>query len=147
MTELEIQTRRDMEAPPAAVWRALTDFTRYAAWNPMVLEATGHAAAGERARLRYRSSIGLELRFDVRITHAEPERELRWVGTRLGIAGDHYFRLRATPTGTELVHGEVFTGPYVRAVGFAFRQQLPVFRRFDRALEAEAKQLAREEDA
>lgn len=142
MSQTEIRTELHIDAPPSAVWRALTAFEDYAAWNPMVVAASGRAEAGAQATLRYRSSMGVELGFGVRITRAEPERELRWLGSRMGIAGDHYFQLTPTPDGTRMVHGEIFSGPFARAVGFVFRRQIPVFERFNHALAARAKDVA-----
>jgi hypothetical protein len=75
----------------------------------------------------------------VRITRAEPDRELRWVGSRLGISGEHYFRLTARGEGTRLVHGEVFRGLLAGPFGFLFRDQVPVFEAFNRALKRVAE--------
>jgi hypothetical protein len=100
----------------------------------MVIRATGDVRVGGAATLHFRSSVAVDLTFRVRITKLEPERELRWIGRRLGMDGDHYFQLSPTASGTHLVHGEIFTGPLARAVGFAFRRQIPVFEAFNRAL-------------
>src|SRR5574338_164396 len=105
----------------------------------MVVAAEGEVRSGGRVRLRYRSSLGVELHFTVRITRADPGRELRWVGHRLGIRGEHSFRLEPTGAGTRLVHEEVFSGALAGVLGFAFRSQLPAFDRFGRALRDEAQ--------
>jgi cation diffusion facilitator CzcD-associated flavoprotein CzcO len=139
MSETEIQTEIDIAAPPSVVWSVLSDFSRFGEWNPMVTSAEGLATEGSTARLRYRSSIGLPLRFEVRIMRAEPDRELRWVGSRLGISGEHYFRLTPRGQGTRLLHGEVFRGPLAGAFGFLFRDQVPVFESFNRALKRVAE--------
>jgi len=143
MGETEIRTQIDIAAPPAAVWAVLSDFSGYQRWNPMVTAAEGSAAEGGIATLHYQSSIGLPLRFRVRITRCEADRELRWVGRRLGISGDHYFQLMADGSGTHFVHGEVFRGPLAGALGFLFRGQVPVFEAFNRALEDAAKHRVR----
>jgi hypothetical protein len=135
----EIRTELEIGAPPAVVWAVLVDLAGYGRWNPMVVAAEGEAKTGGRARLRYRSSLGVELAFAVSITRAEPARELRWVGRRLGIRGEHSFRLEPRGAGTRLVHREVFTGALAGVLGFAFRRQIPVFERFDRALRSEAE--------
>jgi hypothetical protein len=121
------------------VWAVLADFAGYRRWNPMVVAAEGEVRSGGRASLRYRSSLGVELQFAVRITRADPGRELRWVGRRLAIRGEHSFRLEPSGAGTRLVHGEVFTGALAGVLRFAFRRQVPVFERFDRALRNEAE--------
>lgn len=147
MTETEIQTEIDIAAPPSVVWSVLSDFSGFSEWNPMVTAAEGLATEGGAARLHYRSSIGLPLRFEVRITRAEPDRELRWVGSRLGISGEHYFRLIASDEGTRLVHGEVFRGLLAGPLGFVFRDQVPVFEAFNRALKQLAEHRFRTSDA
>lgn len=37
-----------IDAPPEAVWAALTDLDRYPEWNPLFREASGQVAAGSR---------------------------------------------------------------------------------------------------
>lgn len=100
----------------------------------MVVAAEGPATEGSAATLHYRSNVGLHLRFEVRITRSDAPRELRWVGSRLGVSGEHYFQLTAQGSGTHFVHGEVFRGPFAGAMGFLFRGQVPVFEAFNRAL-------------
>jgi hypothetical protein len=135
----EIRTEIEIAAPPATVWGVLVDLPAYGRWNPMVVAAEGELEPGGSARLRYRSSLGVELPFAVRITRAEPGRELRWVGRRLGVRGEHFFRLETTRAGTRLLHGEDFTGALAGLFRFAFLRQVPVFERFDRALRDEAE--------
>jgi hypothetical protein len=134
MSVTEIQTEIDIGAPASVVWRVLTDFSGFREWNPMVTSADGSAAEGSFATLHYRSHIGVPLRFRVRITHAEADRELRWVGSRLGISGEHYFQLIPDGEDTHFVHGEVFRGVLAKRMGFLFRDQVPVFDSFNQAL-------------
>lgn len=117
----------------------LTDFSAFRDWNPMVTSADGSAAEGSYATLHYRSHVGIPLRFRVRITRSQADRELRWVGSRLGISGEHYFRLNDDDGGTHFVHGEVFRGLLAKSVGFLFREQIPVFEFFNQALKEVAE--------
>lgn len=134
MGETHIRTEIDIDAPPSVVWGVLTDFSGFHEWNPMVVSAEGPATEGSTATLHYRSNIGLHLRFRVRITRSDALRELRWVGSRFGISGEHYFQLMAEGSGTHFIHGEVFRGPLAGFMGFLFRGQVPVFETFNRAL-------------
>ncbi len=43
-----IEAATVIEAPAAKVWRVLTAFGEYAAWNPFVIAAAGQAVAGAR---------------------------------------------------------------------------------------------------
>ena len=147
MSETEIRTEVDIDAPPSVVWGALTDFSGFRDWNPMVTSAEGSAVEGSDATLHYRSHIGLPLRFRVRITRSEPHRELRWVGSRLGISGEHYFQLASDGDGTHFVHGEVFRGVFAKSLGFLFRDQIPVFESFNRALKELAERRSRTSNA
>ena len=139
VTETEIQTGIDIAASPSIVWSLLTDFSGFREWNPMVTAAEGSATEGSVATLHYRSNLGVPLRFDVEITRAARDRELRWVGSRLGISGEHYFQLLPEDGRTRLVHGEVFRGLLARPLGFVFRNQLSVFEAFNRALKEMAE--------
>lgn len=142
MSETEIRTEIDIAAPPSVVWGVLTDFSGFHAWNPMVTAAEGPATEGSTATLHYRSNVGLPLRFKVHITRSEADRELRWVGSRLGITGEHYFQLITDDGGTHFVHGEVFRGFLAGPLGFLFRGQVPVFSSFNHALKDMAERRA-----
>ena len=134
MSEIEIQTQIDIAAPASVVWDVLTDFSGFHEWNPMVTSADGSASEGTTATLRYRSSVGVPLHFRVLITRSRAGRELRWVGSRMGISGEHYFQLNTDGAATHLVHGEVFRGLLAKRLGFLFRGQVPVFEAFNQAL-------------
>jgi len=134
VSETEIRTEVDIAAPPSVVWGALTDFSAFRDWNPMVTSAECSALEGSDATLHYRSHIGVPLRFRVRITRSQPDRELRWVGSRLGISGEHYFQLTSDGDGTHFIHGEVFRGVLAKSLGFLFRDQIPVCESFNQAL-------------
>jgi hypothetical protein len=134
MGETEIQTQIDIDAPASVVWGVLTNFSGFHEWNPMVTSAEGSASEDSIATLRFRSNIGVPLHFRVRITRSQADRELRWVGSRFGISGEHYFQLSNDGDGTHFVHGEVFRGLLAKPLGFLFRDQLPVFEAFNEAL-------------
>jgi hypothetical protein len=140
---VELRTEISIAAPPAVVWKVLTDFGGYRYWNPMVFSAEGAATEGSAATLRFRSHLGVPLRFAVRITRADADRELRWIGSRLGVSGEHYFLLERAGGGTHLVHGEVFRGLLAGPAAPLFRAQLPMFESFNRALADVAERRAR----
>ena len=139
MGKTEIQTEIDIGAPPSVVWDVLTDFSGFSDWNPMVTSAAGSADEGSYAILHYRSHVSVPLRFRVLITRAQTDRELRWVGSRLGISGEHYFELNGEGGGTHFVHGEIFRGLLAKSLGFLFRDQIPVFESFNQALKEVAE--------
>lgn len=116
---LVIHTERIIDAPPSAVWAALTDLTAYSAWNPFIIEASGTAQEGEHLRLRIRLGDSTQS-FRPTVTEVQPHRTLEWLG-RLAIpgafAGRHRFELQPTAEGgTYLVQSERFSGIAVRLI-------------------------------
>jgi hypothetical protein len=102
----------DIAAPPAAVWAILTDLGRYHEWNPLLVQAAGTVAAGQRITLRSKHPAnGRLMTVKPKITIAQPGTELRWTSRLPGIiSGEHSFVLNATDSGTRLVQSETFGG-------------------------------------
>ena len=104
-----LTTSIDIGASPDQVWNVLTDFGRYAEWNPFI-----HPAAGE-PRVGAKLDVSIAgTRFRPRVLVADPTREFRWLG-RLGFRGifdgEHYFILADNRDGTTtLEQGEHFSG-------------------------------------
>lgn len=108
-----IATIIDIRANPARVWRTLTAFADYPAWNPFITTIEGTPAVGARLRVQIRTPGGGVSSFRPRVLIAEPERQLRWKGRVLipGLFdGEHSFRLEPVPGGVRLHHEERFTG-------------------------------------
>jgi hypothetical protein len=110
----ELRTEIDIAASPEAVWRVLTDFAAFPAWNPFIREASGEQTVGGKLRIRIVPSGGKGMVFKPTVLRYEPNRELRWRG-RLGIPGlfdgEHSFLVEPVDgAGTRFVHSEVFTG-------------------------------------
>jgi hypothetical protein len=101
-----------IDAPPEAVWAALTDLGRYPEWNPLFREASGQVAAGSRITLRsVHPANGRLMTVRPRITLADPGAELRWVSSLPGIiSGEHRFLLTPAGGGTRLEQSEAFRG-------------------------------------
>jgi hypothetical protein len=109
-----LETAIEIEAPPARVWRVLSDFAAYPAWNPFIRRIEGDARPGARLTVVIQPVGGRGMTFRPTVLVAEPERELRWLG-RLVVAGlfdgEHGFRLEARGAGgTRFVQREVFRG-------------------------------------
>ncbi|MFD1612429.1 SRPBCC family protein [Sphingomonas tabacisoli] len=98
---------------PARVWTVLADFERYAAWNPLNVEAHGEAQVGAKVAMRFLNpaSPGAAIRQTVTVTRAEPGRVLAWRGhIPLLFTGDHLFELLGECDGTRLFHSETLSG-------------------------------------
>jgi hypothetical protein len=113
VTEIAIQ------APPAKVWAALVDVSRYAEWNPFIVEAEGDVQLGATLRLRMKPPGGRAATLTPRITILDQETTLEWVGS-VGFpalfSGRHRFELHRTASGTLLVQRETFSGAVVRVL-------------------------------
>ena len=108
-----LHTEIQIEAGPAEVWAVLTDFARYADWNPFLVDVRGDAEPGARLRVTLSPPGGRPITMRPTVTELEPGRVLEWWG-HLGIRGifdgRHRFELSAHGTGTRLVQRETFTG-------------------------------------
>ncbi|MDX6664130.1 MAG: hypothetical protein QOG68_336 [Solirubrobacteraceae bacterium] len=143
-----LKTSADIDASPDRVWEILADLPSYATWNPLITEAAGELATGERLELWLQPIAGKGMRIKPTVTVAEPARELRWLG-RLGVRGvfdgEHRFVLEPTATGTHLEHEERFTGVLVPFMARRLRARvLPAFELMNRALAARAEAVCTE---
>lgn len=111
---LQLHTQIDIHATPAQIWRVLTDFASYPAWNPFIRQIEGEVAAGERLRIRIQPPGQGAMRFTPRLVEVAPEQSLRWLGHWLVpglLDGEHRFELLPQGPGTtRLVHAETFSG-------------------------------------
>ncbi|MCW2580141.1 MAG: Polyketide cyclase/dehydrase [Blastococcus sp.] len=103
----------DIQAPPAAVWRLLTDVDRYEDWNPFIPRLSGRLAPGERLTITVRPGART-MTFRPTVLAVEDGTLLRWRG-RLGLPGlfdgEHEFRLEPTADGgTRFIQRETFSG-------------------------------------
>ncbi len=128
-----------LETTPARAWELMGDFSTYPSWNPLTPKLKGRAVAGRRAIGWL--SLGprwLKLPFFPKILTADAERELRWRGgVPLLLTGDH--RMILDGAERRIRHHERFSGLLVLLVrpvlGLVTK---PVYKRYDRALNAAA---------
>ena len=102
-----------IRAPRNVVWQILTDFDRYAEWNPFIVSSWGRPVVGTQLINQMRQGKQT-LTFKPYLTQVEPEQYLEWLG-HLFVSGlfdgRHYFRLEEKEeTVTKLTQGEHFTG-------------------------------------
>ncbi|HEX5709215.1 MAG TPA: SRPBCC domain-containing protein [Pyrinomonadaceae bacterium] len=119
----EITTDIRIDAPPREVWRVLTDFESFPAWNPLITRASGEVREGARLEIFVQIPDSTGRKFSPRVLKVEPERELIWLGT-LAVPGlfngEHRFRIEPDDNGSRFVHSERFTGllvPFLDAAG------------------------------
>ena len=118
---MEIRTELEIAASAPEVWAILSDFPRYAEWNPFITEISGNAQVGERLRIALSLPEGRDFTIEPRLLRCEDSRELRFRRHFLlpGLFdGEHFFRLEALgPKRTRFMQGENFSGILVRFSG------------------------------
>ena len=138
-----IDTDIEIGAPPAEVWRILTDFASYPEWNPFVQSAVGEATPGEVLEVFLQPPNGRGMSISPRVIVADPDRELRWRGRVLvsGVFdGEHFFILEALDGGrTRFLHGEIFTGLLVPFFSGVINKALAGFELMNVALKERAE--------
>ncbi len=138
-----ISTEITINASPDTVWGVLTDFARFAEWNPFMDRAEGRAEVGERLTIHMQPKGRRGMTFKPRVLVAEPARELRWLG-RLGpgglFDGEHHFGLAELQDGsTRLIQEERFRGILVGVMGGTLRHTEESFQDLNAALKARAE--------
>lgn len=135
-----VTTEIEIEAPPAQVWSALTDLSRYPEWNPHIRAGTGQVAAGNRLTLRMHPAGGRPVTVRPVVLVAEPGAQWRLRGGLPGIAGrllftgEHSFTLTAVGGGTRLVQSETFQGALVPLIGKTLANARVSFQEHNEAL-------------
>ena len=138
--ERDVTTSIMIAAPPAQVWKILTDTADYPAWNSdMVL--TGALTVGN--VIEHDEGHGRDrMVFHPTITTVAPNHAFAWLG-HIGpprvFDALHYFTLTPQNGGTLFVQGEHLRG--VALWLFDAKQMVPRFEAMNAALKARAEQL------
>lgn len=114
----QIETEIDIAAAPHAVWRVLTDFAHYGAWNPFIDAIEGEARLGAKIKVHVKA-LGLPpMPLDAEIVTFEQDTELVW-RSKLLTAGlfdrNHVISLQPTATGCTVKQIQTFEGPMASA--------------------------------
>ena len=92
-----------INASPDSVWKVLTDFKTYKAWNPFITSLEGNPAVGEHIHVFLQPPGAKGMAFKPKVLVNEKAREFRWIGQfiipRL-FDGEHGFRLIDNGNGT-----------------------------------------------
>lgn len=109
-----IETAIDVAAPPHEVWRVLTDFSAYGAWNPFIDRIEGEAALGAKIKVHVKVPGLPAMPLDAEIVTFEPDRQLVW---RSGFVAkgvfdrDHIIAVTPTDGGCVVRQTQTFEGP------------------------------------
>ena len=119
-----VETSITIDAPPAEVWRVLTDVARWPEWNEYIGSATleGPLAAGSTIMW----TVGA-MNIRSRLTAVDPERGLDWDGLDGDTRGLHSWRLVPEGEGTRVTNVESLSGGSADAEPEAITEQLTLF--------------------
>jgi hypothetical protein len=109
----DLRTEIEINASAEKVWQVLTDFESFPKWNPFVIKVLGQPKEGEQLEIEVQLPESRLLKFTPLILKAEPNKELRWVGTMsLGsFRGEHFYQIEAlSENKVRFIHGEHFSG-------------------------------------
>jgi hypothetical protein len=90
----ELNTEIEINASAERVWQLLTDFDSYPQWNPFIRSAEGKPEPNSKLSIFVQPSGARGMKFNPTVLKAEPQRELRWLGSLLirGLFdGEHIF--------------------------------------------------------
>ena len=136
--QTRIATDIGIEATPEEVWSTLTDFNRYAEWNPFITSVTGDLRLNNRMHVYVKPPGADGVAFRPRIIQLRPPHSLVWLGHWWlpGLFdGEHRFSLE--PLAGEGVHfkqEEFFHGLLVPFRRGMLEQVEEGFRQMDEAL-------------
>jgi hypothetical protein len=123
MPKTELRTEVEIAAPIAHVYRVLTDFSSYEAWNPFLTSLGGQLVVGEKLKVEMSLPEGKIYLLEPQVTQVTENSELRWRGRFLFPAlleAEHFFVLSEREKGlTRVVQGQNFSGFLLRFAGNA----------------------------
>lgn len=118
MPKTELRTEVEIAAPLAHVYRVLTDFGSYEAWNPFLTSLGGQLVVGEKLKLELSLPEGKIYLLEPQVTQVTENSELRWRSRFLFPAlleAEHFFLLSERgPRLTRVVQGQNFSGFLLR---------------------------------
>jgi hypothetical protein len=132
-------TSIDIAAPPERVWAVLTDFARYAEWNPQITAIRGAMQVGQRFDEHVTSAVRGQVVLRPTLLAFDAPREMRWSARfAMGlVAAEHTFRLEPLPGGgTRLHNTERHGGPLAGLASKQLAKEEPGYHAMNRALKA-----------
>jgi hypothetical protein len=99
----QIEVRADI----AAVWRVLSDISRWPAWNPDVRDVRLHGEVAEGDTFKWKAGA---IPVNSTLLEVEPPRFIAWSGTMLGVQAVHVWRLDRSAHGTMVTTEESWKG-------------------------------------
>lgn len=115
----DIRTEIEINASAEKVWQILTDFENFPTWNPFVVKVLGEPKIDEILEIEVQLPESRKMKFTPIVLKAEPNKELRWVGTLSlnAFRGEHFYQIESLGENkSRFIHGEHFSGWLVRLI-------------------------------
>lgn len=110
----EIRTEIEIGASAGQVWKILTDFARYPAWNPFIQEISGEFRQGAKLKVNLGLPGKRQMTFRPVVQKVDQLKGFRWLGRFIlpGLFdGEHIFELDADmKNATRFIQREKFSG-------------------------------------
>nr|WP_227591447.1 SRPBCC domain-containing protein [Acinetobacter sp. Marseille-Q1620] len=146
---LHISTEIMIHASAEHVWKILTTFEEYPAWNPFFQSIQGVLQKGQIIKISlYKPHTKKKgMTFFPAVLVCDHARKLRWKGKLLfkGIFdGEHYFQIESINAHTvKFIHGEIFSGILIPIMKNNLRWNLQSgFDEMNYALKAQAERVS-----
>ena len=105
----QVKTSINIQASRETIWNILTDFEKFAEWNPFVKSLTGDVKVGNRIEVNLQG-----MTFKPKVLAFEEKSEFKWIGhlwVKGLFDGEHWFYLTENEDGTtHFEHSETFNG-------------------------------------
>ena len=110
----EIKTEILINTKPEKIWAILTNFEKYASWNPFIKYIKGNVAVGNKITVRIEPPLAKGMTFKPKVLSYSANKEFKWIGHFLlpGLFdGEHKFELIDNGNGsTTFIQSEKFKG-------------------------------------
>jgi hypothetical protein len=114
----ELRAEVEIGAPVSHVYRVLTDFPRYAEWNPFITAIAGTLATGQQLSIDLSLPEGSSYELKPHLMQVTENAELRWRGhfwLPALLEAEHFFQLEGRGDAlTRFVQGQNFSGFLLR---------------------------------
>ena len=120
MAKTELRSEVEIEASPERVYAVLTDFDRYAEWNPFLTAVRGQLQVGAVLAVELSLPEGKTYELSPEVTHVTENNLIRWRSRLLLpslLEAEQFFQLSERAGKTRVMQGQDFSGFLLRFGG------------------------------